>query len=78
MLPSGTAVFQTYRASMRTPDDAEVWSESSRRAAAGGELAFTIPGRAIPTNDYEITLYGLQSGKDPEEIANYTVSVLRQ
>ncbi len=76
-LPAGSASFSSYNVTLRTPDDAQVWSGSARRAPGNGELALTIPASAVPPNDYEITLYGLDAGKGPAELANYTVSVLR-
>jgi hypothetical protein len=77
-LPAGSTGFASYTAALRTPDDAQVWSGSATRASKNGELAFAIPASAVPSNDYEITLYGVDSRKEPQEIANYAVSVLRR
>ena len=76
-LPAGSN-FASYNATLRTPDDEQVWAGSTRRPSDKGEVVFMIPAGSVPSNDYEITLYGVDPGKEPQEIANYTVSVLRQ
>jgi anti-sigma factor RsiW len=74
------ADFRTYEAVLRTVGDRMVMTDTKLRArAVGKQMSVTLrwPAARLDANDYILTLSGLQSTGELEEIADYYFRVVR-
>lgn len=76
-LPAASTPSASYRASIRNPDDVQVWEGAAAVSKAGRAVTLTVPAGSLPPNDYEVTLYSVPTAGSHEEIASYQLSVAR-
>ncbi len=76
-LPASAPQVPSYRASIRNPDDVQVWAGTGAAAKTGKVVTVTVPSALLPPNDYEVTLSVVWPA-GAEEIASYALSTTRQ
>jgi hypothetical protein len=73
--------YQSFRVDLRTAQGQQVWTQDRlrpRQSRAGRILNLTIPGSALSTGRYELTLIGMIDQQKTEDVRYYYFDVLKE
>jgi hypothetical protein len=73
--------YQSFRASIQTPDGEEIWSRSRLRARStpSGRFVFlSVDAMAIDVGDYVIILKGVKADHAIEDVGDYYLTIVKK
>jgi hypothetical protein len=77
----GPTPYKSYRAELRTAGGKPVWSRgalTARQTDAGKTIAFSLPADALAAGRYELTLKGVISKEQIEDVGYYYFSIVKK
>jgi len=69
--------YASYLATLQTVEGAQIWQKAGLKAS-GKAILIDIPGNLLAEEDYLLTLIGVSSQDQPEEIGKYSFRVVKK